>query len=94
MTKDTIIHFFGYSAGILNCLTFLPQLFLMWKTKKSKDISLLFLFINLLGSLCWVAYGYLINSIHITITDSIISFIGILVIISKIYLDRITNEDP
>ena len=87
--NELIINIIGYLAGFLNCITFIPQLFLMWKNKKSKNLSMSFLFINFFSSILWIIYGYYINSIHLMITDSVIGFVGLLVILSKLYIDKI-----
>ena len=50
--------FFGILAALLAVFIYLPQLIHILKTKKTRDISLLFLILILLCNISWALNGY------------------------------------
>ena len=71
MIKDIL----GYLAGFLATIVMVPQLHKIMKTKKADDISLEFLYIGIISSVTWLAYGILLNSYPIILCDSTIIII-------------------
>ena len=55
--------FFGILAALLAVFIYLPQLIHILKTKKTRDISLLFLILILLCNISWALNGYFENSL-------------------------------
>jgi len=51
----------GYIAGLLTIACIVPQIIQSYKTKKTDELSLLFLVIMMLGLALWLAYGLAIN---------------------------------
>ena len=62
----------GIIAGALSCTTFLPQVIKTWKSKSTKDVSLVMFLIASLGTTLWLVYGILIHSISIIGTNIIV----------------------
>lgn len=60
----------GYMAGILTTLSFVPQVVKTWKTRSTKDISLVWLFTFITGVSMWLLYGYFLGSIPIIVANS------------------------
>ena len=54
--------FFGYFAGFLTTIAFVPQVIKTWKTKSADDLSLGMFLVFCAGVACWVAYGFLLNA--------------------------------
>lgn len=67
----------GIIAGALSCTTFLPQVLKTWRTKSTKDVSLTMFLIASAGTLLWLVYGILINSISIIGTNIIVLFFSL-----------------
>ena len=61
----------GFVAGSLVALSLLPQIIKSWKTRSTKDISLQWSVINLLGQILWVLYGIAIGSVSLYIMSTI-----------------------
>lgn len=78
----------GYTCTALTGFTFLPQLHHMWKSGQTKDVSMFFLILNQIMFGLWLYYGTLITSLPIIISDTFISIINSLMILTKIYFDR------
>jgi MtN3 and saliva related transmembrane protein len=68
---DTII---GTIAGIFTSIASLPQLIKSWKTKQTKDISLLTFSILDAGVFLWAIYGIMIDDYPVMIAN-IITFV-------------------
>jgi MtN3 and saliva related transmembrane protein len=77
-----LIELLGFSAGLLVAISSLPQLIKSWKTKSTKDVSILWLLINILGQILWIGYGFFKNSISLII----MSFITLLMVSSVLIL--------
>jgi MtN3 and saliva related transmembrane protein len=56
------IDLLGYSAGILVIVSLIPQMIKSWKSKSTKDISLLRYIIYTVGIFLWLVYAFLLNN--------------------------------
>tara|TARA_B100001029_G_C14786387_1_gene299403 strand:+ start:153 stop:470 length:318 start_codon:yes stop_codon:yes gene_type:complete len=74
MIDFNYIDLFGFFAALLTTIAFLPQLYKTWQTKTADDVSLIMLILFILGLICWIIYGFRINSIPILVAN-IITFI-------------------
>jgi MtN3 and saliva related transmembrane protein len=81
----------GIIAGALSCTTFLPQVIKTWKSKSTKDVSLVMFLIASLGTTLWLVYGILIHSISI-IGTNIIVLIFTLTMLFLIFRNRGNKE--
>lgn len=70
----------GYLAGFFILISIVPQIVKSWKTKSTKDISLLRYLIYVLGVVLWLVYGIIlingpmiaINSINLILASTIV----------------------
>lgn len=74
----------GYSAGVLTCLTFLPQVIKTWKEKSARDISLLMFLIAAVNEVMWIAYGGLLNNWVIILTNAVVLSMSLIMIFLKL----------
>ncbi len=77
-----IIELIGFLAGLLVAISSLPQLIKSWKTKSTKDVSTLWLLINILGQILWISYGFFKDSPSLII----MSFITLIMVSSVLIL--------
>lgn len=61
----------GFIAAILTTAAFLPQVYKTWKTKDVSSLSLTMLVMFIIGIVCWLIYGFLINSPSMIFANSI-----------------------
>ncbi|MEK6983614.1 MAG: PQ-loop domain-containing transporter [Nanoarchaeota archaeon] len=61
----------GYLAGFLAAIALSPQLIKTWKTKSTKDISIIWTISYMTGLTLWIVYGALKNVIPLTVFASI-----------------------
>lgn len=77
----------GLLAGLLTTGAAIPQIIKSHKSKRAKDISLLYFATIVIGLLIWLVYGILIESISL-ITWNILSLaLNITILTQKIHYD-------
>lgn len=77
--KETI----GFTGGVCLSVQLIPQILKAIKTKKTADISYLFLIISITGSIIVLVYGVLIDSLSITATISFSLLLKIVFLVLK-----------
>ena len=74
----------GYLAGALVAGALIPQVLKSWKTKSTKDISLLWNSTLLTGLVLWVVYGYGIGSMPLLIFATIEASLSLSLLVLKL----------
>ncbi len=75
---------FGYIAGALTTISFVPQVIKAWKTKSTRDISLGMFLIFTLGVLLWLVYGILRFDLPIIAANSVTVTLALLILMMKL----------
>jgi len=79
-----LIQFFGYLAGFIIAIALTAQVIQAWKTKSTKDISLPWTIILLLGPLLYFIYGFGIKQMPIIVMNTIEVILVISLIVAKL----------
>lgn len=74
----------GYVAGTLTTIAFLPQVIQTWKTKSTKDISLVMFVTFCTGVFLWLIYGFLIGSYPVIIANIATLLLAMIILSLKI----------
>lgn len=74
----------GYVAGTLNTLCFLPQVIKIWRTKQTRDVSLLTYLGLTVGTSLWLVFGILLNQPPIWIANAITVALTASILVLKI----------
>lgn len=74
----------GMMAGILCMISFIPQVIKILRKKKTKDLSLTTFVMLCAGVLLWLIYGLIINELPIIISNSVIFFLSLIIILQKL----------
>lgn len=61
----------GYIAAILTTVAFIPQAWLVWRTRSADGVSLGMYSLFTVGVLFWVAYGFMLQAWPIVIANLI-----------------------
>jgi MtN3 and saliva related transmembrane protein len=61
----------GLLAAACTTGSFLPQLIKTWKTRETKDLSLVMYVILALGLLLWIVYGVMVNDNILIVANSV-----------------------
>ncbi len=84
---ENIIIYVGFFAGFCTTIAFLPQAIKTWKTKSTKDISLLMFLIFITGVFFWLIYGILINELPLIVANAITLVLALSILVAKIKYD-------
>ena len=83
-----MINAVGFLAGIVQTSKVIPQLALSLKRKCTKDLSLSMVLLGLTGTMLWLIYGILVNSLPIIITDSVSTMLFFTLLLIKIRFNK------
>jgi len=81
----------GSTAAVCTTLSFLPQLFRVWRRKSADDISLTMFLLFSFGVACWLVYGLGIGSGPITAANAITLAFALAILGLKLRYDRRTG---
>lgn len=87
MSMETAILIVGILGNVLTVIANIPQTIKTIRSKKTDDLSLLWLFFLIIMLIVWVIYGALLNQIPMIIGNSIA-----IVLILSIFYVKISNE--
>jgi len=71
----------GMVAAVLTTASFLPQVIKCYKTRQTKDISIIMYSLFSLGVAFWVVYGIIVEAVPVIIANAI----TLLLVLSIIY---------
>lgn len=74
----------GGVAAILTTCSFIPQVWKVWRTKHTKDISLLMYSLFTVGVALWLVYGVLLGAWPIIMANSITLLLAGAVLVMKL----------
>ena len=74
----------GYCAATLTTISFVPQVWQIWKTKHTKDISLRMYLLFTCGVALWLAYGLIISAWPIITANTVTLILAGAVLILKL----------
>jgi MtN3 and saliva related transmembrane protein len=78
------VTFIGYLAAILTTTAFVPQAMRAWRTRSTKDISLLMLLMLTVGIFLWLVYGILTHDAPLIAANLITGFLAASILYFKI----------
>ncbi|MEN9697456.1 MAG: hypothetical protein RLZ56_877 [Bacteroidota bacterium] len=74
----------GYLGSLLSCITFLPQVYLSWKSHSVGDLSLLMILIVNFSCIVWLSYAYLIKNKPVLLTNTIVLALSLMLLYFKL----------
>ena len=83
MNTFQIADIFGYAAAGIGIVMFLPQIIQSWKTKNTKAISFLTLFLITTSSALWIVYGAIMKAVPILFVNAIIFIFSLFMLYLK-----------
>ncbi len=85
--------FLGFTAALLTSISFVPQVYKVWKTNNTKSISLTMFLLFWLGVLCWLIYGFLKGDMAITIANLFTLIVAGYILVRKLINLKSDNTD-
>lgn len=86
----TYIDAIGILAGFLIVCSFIPQLVIIIKNRRAKDISITMYIVLLIAQILWMVYGILKHDFQVIVTNAATSLLTILIIGSSIYFNSVS----
>lgn len=74
----------GLVAGALTTSAFLPQVWRIWKTRSTKDISLGMYVVFVTGVGLWLIYGLLIGSLSVIAANAVTFVLALFILVMKL----------
>jgi MtN3 and saliva related transmembrane protein len=78
----------GHLGSLLSSITFIPQVYKVWKTKRTQDLSLSMMLIVLTSNIVWIVYGAALMLWPVIICNTIISLLSLSLIYFKLTFDK------
>lgn len=82
--SSTWIEAIGLFGSFLSSVTFMPQVYKTWQTKRVADLSLLMLAIVFTSTVVWLIYGVALSLLPVVICNAIICALSLLLIYFKL----------
>jgi MtN3 and saliva related transmembrane protein len=82
------IEAFGLVGAFLSAVTFMPQVYKVWKSKSVNDLSLTMIFIVFISTIIWLVYAFALMLWPVIIANSIVCFLSILLIYFKFAYEK------
>jgi len=79
---------FGYAAGILTTVAFLPQVIKTYASRSARDISLSMYVIFTIGILLWLTHGLLAGSGPVVAANSVGLVLSLAMVVMKVVFGR------
>jgi len=61
----------GFMGGALITISFIPQIWRLYRLKSAREISLLFNSLIMLGAACWLSYGVVLDLFPVILWNAI-----------------------
>ena len=78
------IEIIGLIAAVLTTSAFAPQVYKVWKSKSTRDISLTMYLGFFVGLLLWLYYGFQIDSLSMILANGVTAFLALVIILMKL----------
>jgi MtN3 and saliva related transmembrane protein len=85
------IELIGFIAATLTTLAFVPQVWLIWKTRQTEGISVGMYAIFTAGVMLWLIYGLKISSWPIVLANAITLSLSLSILLMKFLFSRNGN---
>ena len=77
-------HWIGALASVLTTISFIPQVWRVWKTRSARDLSLPMYLIFTTGVALWLVYGVMLGSWPIIVGNAITVVLAGMVLAMKL----------
>lgn len=78
----------GHAGSLLSSITFIPQVYKVWQTKRTQDLSLSMMFIVFTSTVVWIMYGVGLMLWPVIICNSVICLLSLMLIYFKLTFEK------
>ena len=83
------VELIGLVAGVCTTAAFLPQAIRVWRLKRADEISFATFLAFSIGTIVWLLYGFLIDSIPVILANAITTVLALTILSMKWRYDRV-----
>ena len=83
------VNWVGSMAAICTTISFVPQLVRVWRRKSASDISISMFLLFSFGLVCWLIYGFLLDSVPMIAANSATLALAVAILVLKVRYDRL-----
>ncbi|HNP78360.1 MAG: SemiSWEET family transporter [Cyclobacteriaceae bacterium] len=76
--------YMGHFGAFLTSVTFVPQVYKVWKTKSVNDLSITMMGIVVLSTIVWLTYAFALHLLPVIIANSIVFVLSLMLIYFKL----------
>lgn len=78
----------GHVGAFLSSVTFIPQVYRVWKTKSANDLSMTMMIIVFTSTVIWLVYGVALMLWPVILANSVIAVLSLMLIYFKLTFKR------
>jgi MtN3 and saliva related transmembrane protein len=78
----------GHIGAFLSSVTFIPQVYRVWKTKSANDLSMTMMVIVFTSTIIWLVYGVALMLWPVILANSVIAVLSLMLIYFKLTFKR------
>jgi MtN3 and saliva related transmembrane protein len=82
------IQFAGHFGAFLSSVTFIPQVYRVWKTRSANDLSMTMMLIVFTSTIIWLVYGVALMLWPVILANSVIAVLSLMLIYFKLVFKR------
>lgn len=74
----------GLTASFVTVSSFVPQVLRVWRTRRTRDLSLGAFGLLLFGAVLWLSYGLLIRDLPVILTNASVGVMLLAIVVAKL----------
>lgn len=74
----------GIAAAVLTTAAYAPQVFKVWRTRSTRDVSLAMFLMMVSGITLWLVYGLLIGDLPLIVANAVTLVLATAILVAKI----------
>ena len=82
------IELVGHLGAFMTSVTFIPQVYKVWKTRSVNDLSLTMMLIVFASTIVWLTYAITLMLWPVIVANSIVCFLSLLLIYFKLTFSK------
>lgn len=82
------IQIFGHVGAFLSSVTFIPQVYRVYKTKSVNDLSMTMMIIVFTSTMIWLVYGIALMLWPVILANSVIALLSLMLIYFKLIYSK------
>jgi MtN3 and saliva related transmembrane protein len=83
----------GSLAGMITVVSFVPQVVMVWRTRRTRDLSFGAFALLASGAFLWFVYGVLIGAWPVIVTNGLVAVLVGAILVAKLRFDSLEQPE-